>query len=182
MACPRNLTRPGYFTGFGLVADGDQRLSDWMRDNVRLALWPSPPGAVLGDVETEVLLDLQPPLNLSKVRTPWRPAISAARKRLAEQAATRSPDPDDEIRIVADWSRTVRARPDQASPAVTAGSARSLRFQAKGHSAPPDERPVTAPSRLDAACSLPVSREGDQACVRSAITRAWSLPTVSASV
>ena len=36
------------------------------------------------------------------VRTPWKPAISGARKRLAEQAATWSPDPDDGIRIVAD--------------------------------------------------------------------------------
>lgn len=41
VACPRNPAKPGYFTSFGIVADGDQRLSDWMRDNLRLAVWPS---------------------------------------------------------------------------------------------------------------------------------------------
>ena len=97
VACPRNLARPGYFTSFGLVADGDQRLSDWMRDRLRLAVWPSPAGVVLDDVETEVLLELQPPLNLSKVGTQWKPAISAARKRMAKQAAMWSPDPGDGI-------------------------------------------------------------------------------------
>jgi hypothetical protein len=54
-----------------------------MTDNLSLAVWVKPDGATLDDVETAVLAELQPPLNLVKVAAP-APALSAARKVMAD--------------------------------------------------------------------------------------------------
>ena len=62
---------------------GDARLTEWM---LGLAVWPSPEGVVLDEIETAVLAVLVPPLNLDKVATPWRAAVRSGRKRLADQA------------------------------------------------------------------------------------------------
>ena len=56
------------------------------RADSRLAVWPSPTGVVLAEIETAVLAHLVPPLNLDKVATPWRSVVRAARQRLAGQA------------------------------------------------------------------------------------------------
>lgn len=82
---PRNLARPDGSAHFGLEPDGDQRLTEWMREHLRLAVWPKPDGVVLADVETAVLARWQPPLNLMKVSHPW-PALKEARARMAAQA------------------------------------------------------------------------------------------------
>ncbi|HET8617964.1 MAG TPA: hypothetical protein VFM27_03360 [Acidimicrobiales bacterium] len=71
---------------FGLEASGDERLTDWMVSHLRLAVWPSPDGGILDQVETAVLEQLVPPLNVAKVSTPWRAHVQAGRRRLAEQA------------------------------------------------------------------------------------------------
>ena len=71
---------------FGLDASGDERLTGWMVTHLRLAVWPSPEGAVLDAVETAVLAELLPPLNVAMVSTPWRPLVQAGRRRLAMQA------------------------------------------------------------------------------------------------
>jgi hypothetical protein len=91
VACPRNPAKPGHFSNFGLEPEGDERLSRWMAEHLWLAVWPSPAGIVLNDVETAVLQRLIPPLNLSKVATPWKPMISSARRRMAAGAASWSP-------------------------------------------------------------------------------------------
>lgn len=91
VACPRNPAKPGHFPNFGLEPEGDERLSRWMAEHLRLAVWPSPTGVELDDVETAVLQCLTPPLNLSKVVTPWKSMISYARKRMAAGAASWSP-------------------------------------------------------------------------------------------
>lgn len=91
VACPRNPATPGHFSNFGLEPEGDERLSRWMAEHLRLIVWPSPIGIVLNDVETAVLQALVPPLNLSKVVTPWKPMISSARKRMAAGAKAWSP-------------------------------------------------------------------------------------------
>ena len=62
-----------------------------MAEHLRLAVWPSPTGDVLADVETAVLQVLMPPLNLSRVATPWKPMISSARQQMAAVAASWSP-------------------------------------------------------------------------------------------
>ncbi|MCB0976861.1 MAG: hypothetical protein KDB02_05320 [Acidimicrobiales bacterium] len=54
---PRNPAKPERFANFGLEASGDERLTDWMVLHLRLAVWPSPVGAVLDAVETAVLAE-----------------------------------------------------------------------------------------------------------------------------
>jgi hypothetical protein len=83
---PRNPAKPERFANFGLEASGDERLTGWMVTHLRLAVWPSPDGAILDEVETAVLEQLLPPLNVAKVWTPWRTTVQAGRRRLAEQA------------------------------------------------------------------------------------------------
>lgn len=83
---PRNPAKPGNFSNFGLSAEHDDDLSAWMRGRLRLALWPHDLAAALDGIETDVLGELQPPLNLDKVMTPWRGQVKGARKVLADQA------------------------------------------------------------------------------------------------
>jgi hypothetical protein len=83
---PRNIASPGHFANFGLEPDGDARLTEWMHRHLRIAVWPATEGVSLDPLETLVLQSLQPPLNLAKVSTSWRPAVSAARARLAAEA------------------------------------------------------------------------------------------------
>jgi hypothetical protein len=57
-----------------------------MKNRLRLALWPHDDVAALDRIETQVLAQLLPPLNLDKVITPWRDQVKAARKLLAAEA------------------------------------------------------------------------------------------------
>ncbi|WP_413451853.1 GIY-YIG nuclease family protein [Georgenia phoenicis] len=92
-AVPRNLDAPAYYASFAIEPAGDQRLTDWMLTNLRLATWSCPASTVLAPVETAVLRLLVPPLNLSKVSTPWRRQVSTARQALARQARDWRPTP-----------------------------------------------------------------------------------------
>lgn len=85
-AIPRNLANPGSFSQFAFQSVGEERLSAWMLANLTLATWAPASPVDLGAMETLVLERLVPPLNLSKVRTPWKPQVSAARKVMAAQA------------------------------------------------------------------------------------------------
>lgn len=90
IACPRNPEKPGHFANYALEPDGDQRLTDWMLDRLRIAVWPSPE-CDLAAVEQSVLRTLEPPLNLAAVRTPWSPVVSSARRSLAASARRWAP-------------------------------------------------------------------------------------------
>lgn len=90
---PRNIASPGHFANFGLDPDGDARLTDWMHQHLRIAVWPSLAGVSLDPLETLVLQALQPPMNLAKVKTIWRPIVSDARARLADEARAWRPSP-----------------------------------------------------------------------------------------
>lgn len=83
---PRNPARPERFANFGLEAGGDVRLTEWMRARLALAVWPSAGGVILDHLETAALEQTRPPLNLSKVATPWREIVQAGRRRLAAEA------------------------------------------------------------------------------------------------
>lgn len=83
---PRNPAKPERFANFGLEVSGDERLTGWMVTHLRLAVWPSPDDAVLDAVETAVLAERLPPLNVAKVSTPWRPLVQAGCRRLSAQA------------------------------------------------------------------------------------------------
>jgi hypothetical protein len=88
---PRNPDKPGYFANYGLSELQDDDLSAWMKAQLRLALWPHDVAAELDTIETDVLAQLLPPLNLDKVVTPWRDQIKAARKLLAAEARAWKP-------------------------------------------------------------------------------------------
>lgn len=83
---PRNPAKPGHFSSFGLSEIDDDALSRWMEDRLRLSIWPHLVVKQLDGIETEVLRRLQPPLNLTKVTTPWTASTKALRKKLAIQA------------------------------------------------------------------------------------------------
>lgn len=83
---PRNINNPEAFANFGLEPAGDERLTAWMFEHLRLGVWPSPDGVVLDEIETAVLARLLPPLNLDKVATRWRLQVRSGRRRLADQA------------------------------------------------------------------------------------------------
>lgn len=83
---PRNPDNPGHFTNFGLSRADDDQLTDWMNRNLRIAVWPHEYAGDLDSIETQVLGEMVPPLNLNKVATPWRRQVKDARKLLAHQA------------------------------------------------------------------------------------------------
>jgi hypothetical protein len=58
-----------------------------MYGHLQLAVWVKPIGnASLEQIETELLHELQPPLNTRGVLTPWTSQVKAARKVMAEEA------------------------------------------------------------------------------------------------
>lgn len=88
---PRNPAKPGHFSNFGLSIKDDMELSSWMKRRLRLSLWPHGDSLALDGIESEVLKKLLPPLNISKVITPWQTQVKVARKVLADQARRWSP-------------------------------------------------------------------------------------------
>jgi hypothetical protein len=82
---PRNPDNPGYFSCYGLSIEHDEDLSQWMARRLRLALWPQS-GVKLATIETAVLIELVPPLNIEKVVTPWRRQVKTARAVLTREA------------------------------------------------------------------------------------------------
>jgi hypothetical protein len=85
---PRNPARPAHFSNYGLSPGDDQKLTEWMKESLRLAVWLKPDALdmELVDIERAVLARLQPPLNLKDVLTPWTRNIKEARKLLADEA------------------------------------------------------------------------------------------------
>lgn len=87
---PRNTAKPGYYSNFGLSPAHDAALTRWMRERVLLAVWPRPANCAfsLGEIEAALLVELQPPLNLQGVVTPWTAQVKAARAAMAAEART----------------------------------------------------------------------------------------------
>jgi hypothetical protein len=85
---PRNPVRPERPANFGLAAEGDERLTAWMQEQLFLAFWVKPDTEVdLNDIETAVIKRWQPPLNLNKVDHRL-PALMRARRVMADDART----------------------------------------------------------------------------------------------
>jgi len=85
-AVPRSLERPDGSASYSLEAAGDERLTNWMHARLELAVWVSPSEVVLDKVETAVLEELLPPLNLSKMGSKGDRRVKEARARMAAQA------------------------------------------------------------------------------------------------
>lgn len=87
-AVPRNLTKPERFANYALAEGGDTRLNEWMHARLTLAVWPAPADmpVALGDVETAVIVEFTPPINLDK--NPGKLArLSRARADMASEAS-----------------------------------------------------------------------------------------------
>jgi hypothetical protein len=71
-----------------LPRTSEQRLREWMRAHLQVAVHPFPERDALVDLEEHVLGKLDPPLNLERMeRTPLREALSRARRSLSASTA-----------------------------------------------------------------------------------------------
>ena len=80
----RNPAKPGHPDKFGLSSGQDAQLSDWMRANLLATYWEMTSEEIpLTDVETAVLGQMKPPLNLQKVQHQWMKQVKDARSVMA---------------------------------------------------------------------------------------------------
>jgi hypothetical protein len=86
---PRNVDKPADFSKYSLRAEDDLRLTQWMHAHLQLSTWSYDASAavLLGDIESVVIVSLDPPLNIDKAPSA-RPQLRAARAALARQAAS----------------------------------------------------------------------------------------------
>jgi hypothetical protein len=71
-AVARNANNPDGSANYALDQEGDDRLTDWMHDNLSLAVWraPQPLPVPLRDIEKAVLWRWAPSINLTDVPQP----------------------------------------------------------------------------------------------------------------
>jgi len=81
---PRESSPPHRFAMFALDTASEARLTAWMHENLRLAVWVmlADAGVRLVDVESAVIRAWAPPLNLKGSPSPWS-ELKAARARMA---------------------------------------------------------------------------------------------------
>ena len=74
-ACRGTRRSPATDSNFGLSPAQDAALTLWMRERLRLAVWakPSDCACALAEIEAALLAELEPPLNLQGILTPWTP-------------------------------------------------------------------------------------------------------------
>ena len=94
VAIPRRLhdPEPKKWTHYALEERGDEQLTEWMREQLLIAIWPSPARTHLATVEGAVMQKWLPPLNLIGVHTPWTSQVKAARAAMAARARERGFD------------------------------------------------------------------------------------------
>jgi len=85
---PRNPAKPDHFSNYGLSPAHDAALTLWMRERLELAFWAKPEDCyvLLKKIESQLPVDLSPPLNLKDVATLWTARVKAARKVMAAEA------------------------------------------------------------------------------------------------
>jgi len=83
---PRNPLKPGYFSSYGLSPAGDAKLTQWMRERLQIAVWPSDSTQPLATIEQLVLTRLNPPLNIAGVNHRWKAHVQQQRRVMADQA------------------------------------------------------------------------------------------------
>lgn len=64
-AIPRNPVKPGYFANYALAQHDDAKLTAWMRERLKVAVWTWHGEQPLADIERVVLQRLNPPLNIA---------------------------------------------------------------------------------------------------------------------
>lgn len=85
---PRDKAKPGKFSHYTLDDEHEIALTEWMRANLKLAVWAKPVECDdLRAVEKGVLAKLVPPLNLQdNASSRWRAAVRKARHVMADDA------------------------------------------------------------------------------------------------
>ena len=91
---PRNPEKPGYFSNYGLSPSDDAKLTQWMKDRLLIAAWPTDGSRALVDIESDVLRRWNPALNIAGVDHRWRSFVTAQRKVMADQAREWRPERD----------------------------------------------------------------------------------------
>lgn len=93
---PRNAAKPGHFSNYGLSPSNDQRLTDWMRAHLEIAVWVTDRSQPLRDIERDVLRRLNPPLNIQVVDHRWKAQVQSCRAAMAAEARawTTASDPN----------------------------------------------------------------------------------------
>jgi hypothetical protein len=81
VAIPRRPENPEpkHWPNYALEADGDDRLTEWMREHLTLAVWPCDQIRRLTKIEKAVMGHWGPPLNLTGVKQPWKKQVRDAR-------------------------------------------------------------------------------------------------------
>lgn len=93
---PRNLSNPERFNKFGLLPEADERLTAWMHAHLTLVVWKAPvelPAQSLTNLETLLIREWRPPLNIAKNPSASR-GLRDARAVMAAQAAAWRPSGD----------------------------------------------------------------------------------------
>lgn len=85
-AIPRNVANPGHFANFGLSPEEDERLTEWMWRHLFLSVWPTTSLVPLKNIVEQVVRRLDPPLNIEYLPRSARKDLSAARRRMADEA------------------------------------------------------------------------------------------------
>ncbi len=81
-------------TGRALAGDGEAALTRWMSEHLQVAVAPVAERSRLASLEAEVLLVLDPPLNLQGMApTPWRETLSRLRSSLKREVDATPPRP-----------------------------------------------------------------------------------------
>lgn len=83
---PRNPAKPGYFSNHGLSPADDVKLTRWMRDRLEIAVWATDGSRPLANIESDVLREWNPAINIAGVDHRWRGLLQAQRKVRADQA------------------------------------------------------------------------------------------------
>jgi hypothetical protein len=73
-------------TNFRFTEDGEERLTQWMLKNLEYAIYPC--GGDIASLETQLIRESEPPLNLTKWRNPQKQKIAALRKQCRDEASS----------------------------------------------------------------------------------------------
>ena len=84
-AIPRGSgASPTNYTNFRFTEDGEVRLTHWMAENLEYAIYPY--RGDLASLETQLIRELEPPLNLTSWPNPQKPKIVALRAGCRDEA------------------------------------------------------------------------------------------------
>lgn len=82
----RNPSKPGHFSNYGLSPSDDQRLTDWIRAHLEIAVWVTDRSRQLRRLERCALRRLNPLLTIEGVVYRWKALVRSGRAVMAAEA------------------------------------------------------------------------------------------------